>query len=91
MGKFVYEHKIPIGGVLMQVGNYGSIFGINVNVPKTGRQAAVLADKILKGTPAGTIPVVSSEGYLEINYKVAQELGVTVPEGLLSRADRIIR
>ncbi len=91
MGKFAYEHKIPIGGVLMQVGKYGSIFGINVNVPKTGRQAAVLADKILKGNPAGTIPVVSSEGYLEINYKVAQELGVTVPEGLLSRADRIIR
>ncbi len=91
MGKFAYEQKMPIGGILMQVGNYGSIFGINVDVPKTGRQAAVLADKILKGTPAGTIPVVSSESYLEINYKVAQELGVPVPEGLLSRADRIIR
>lgn len=91
MGKFAYKYKMPIGGILMQVGNYGSIFGINVNVPKTGRQAAVLADKILKGTPAGTIPVVSSESYLEINYKVAQELGVPVPEGLLSRADRIIR
>lgn len=91
MGKFAYKHKIPIGGVLMQVGNIGSIFGINVNVPKTGQQAAILADKILKGTPAGSIPVVSSESYLEINYTVAQELGVPVPEGLLSRADRIIR
>jgi putative ABC transport system substrate-binding protein len=91
MGKFAYEHKMPIGGILMEVGEYGSIFGINVDVPKTGRQAAVLADKILKGTPVGTIPVVSSESYLEINYKVAQELGVHVPDGLLGRADRIIR
>ena len=91
MGKFAYEHKLPIGGILMQVGDYGSIFGINVNVPKTGEQAAILVDKILKGTPAGTIPVVSSESYLEINYKVAQELGINVSEGLLARADKIIR
>lgn len=91
MGEFAYKYKIPIGGILMQVGKFGSLFGINVNVPKTGRQAAVLADKILKGTPAGTIPVVSSESYVEINYKAAEDLEVTVPEGLLSRADRIIR
>jgi len=91
MGEFAYKYKMPIGGILMEVGNYGSIFGINVDVPKTGQQAAVLADKILKGKDAGTIPVVSSESYLEINYKAAQELGVPVPEGLLSRADRIIR
>ena len=91
MGKFAYEQKIPIGGILMEVREYGSIFGINVDIRKTGEQAAILADKILKGMPAGTIPVVSSESYLEINFKVAQKLGITVPEGLLSRADRIIR
>ncbi|MBN2011562.1 ABC transporter substrate-binding protein [candidate division KSB1 bacterium] len=91
MAKFAYKHKMPIGGILMQVGDYGSIFGINVDVPKTGQQAAILADKILKGTPAGAIPVVSSESYLEINYNVAQELGIHVPDGLLNRADRIIR
>jgi ABC-type uncharacterized transport system substrate-binding protein len=28
---------------------------------------------------------------LYINYKVAQELGLTVPEGLLSQATQIIR
>ncbi len=91
MAKFAYEHKIPIGGILMQVGEYGSIFGINVDVPKTGQQAAILIDKILRGTPAGTTPVVSSESYLEINYKVAKEFGINVSEGLLSRADKIIR
>jgi len=91
IAKFAYEHKLPIGGITMQVGDYGSIFGIDVDDPKTVQQAAILADKILKGTPAGTIPVVSAESYFEINYKVAQELGVHVSEGLLSRADRIIR
>jgi len=91
MGKFAYEHNVPIGGALIQVGDYGSIFGINIDIRKAGEHAAVLADKILKGTPAGTIPVISSESYLEVNYEVAQRLGVSVPEGLLSRADRIIR
>ena len=75
----------------MEVGGCGSIFGINVDILKTAQQAAEVADKILKGTPAGTIPVVSSESFLQINYKAAEELGVTVPAGMLSRADEIIR
>ncbi len=91
MGRFAYENNIPIGGLMIQVGEYGSIFGINVNIPRTGQQAAILADKILKGIPAGTIPVVSSESFFQINYKVAQKLGVTISESLLSSADEIIR
>jgi putative ABC transport system substrate-binding protein len=91
MAKFAYKHNLPIGGILMQVGDYGSIFGINVDVPKTGEQAAVLVDKILRGIPAGQIPVVSSESYIEINCKVAKEFGIDVSEGLLFRADEVIR
>jgi len=91
MGKFAFEHKIPIGGALMTVGDYGSIFGVNVDSYRSGQQAAPVADKILKGTPAGTIPVVSAENFLQINYTVAQQLGVEVPEGLLGMADEVIR
>ena len=91
MGKFAAEHKIPIGGALMTVGDYESVFGINVNLVSTSQQAAILADKILRGTPTGTIPVVSSESYFEINYKEAQKLGLNLSEGLLARADKIIR
>ena len=90
MGKFAYENNIPIGGLIMHVGGYGSIFGINVDIPKTAQQAAILADKVLKGTPAGTIPVVSSESYFEIDYNVAQNFGIEVSEGLLARADKVI-
>jgi putative ABC transport system substrate-binding protein len=91
MGKFAAKHKLPIGGALMSVGGYGSVFGVNVDIVTTGKQAAVLADKILRGTPAGTIPVVSAESFFEINYKAAQKLELNVSEGLLSRADKIIR
>lgn len=90
-GKFSYEHKIPIGGALMQVGDYGSIFGLLPNAQQAGEQAALLVDKVLKGTNAGTIPVVTEESDLQINVKAAQALGVKVPDGLLQMANQIIR
>jgi putative ABC transport system substrate-binding protein len=91
MARFAAEHGIPIGGALMEVEGYSSLFDVGINHFKTGEQAAPLADKILKGTPAGTIPVVSSESYLKLNYRLAQELGVEVPEALLGMADEVIR
>ena len=91
LGKFADEHRIPVGGALMSMGGYESIFGLNPqNIPQ-GRQVAFLADKILKGALAGSIPVVSAESYFQFNYKAAKKLGLNVPEGLLSRADKIIR
>jgi putative ABC transport system substrate-binding protein len=92
MGKFAYDHMLPIGGVSMSVGkDYGSIFGLTPDAKTTGVQAALLADKIFKGTKAGTIPVITSESFFQINYKAAQALGVTVPDGLLKQADEVIR
>jgi len=52
MGKFPAEHKIPITGALMVVGGYESVFGVNVDIATSGKQASMLADKILKGIPA---------------------------------------
>lgn len=91
MAMFAAAHKLPIGGALNSVDGYGSIFGVNVKSFDAGRQAAPLADKVLKGTPAGSIPVVSSESFLQIDYNTALNLGVSVPEGLLRQADDVIR
>lgn len=91
MAKFADEHKIPIAGALMSVGSYESVFGVHVNNVNVGKQAAFLADKILRGIPAGTIPVVSAENYFQLNYRAAQKLGLNVSEGLLSSANEVIR
>jgi putative ABC transport system substrate-binding protein len=89
--KFAVEHKLPIGGAFISAEGYGLVFGYLSDTVEVGELAAPLADKIFKGIPTGTIPVVSPESHLSINYKVAQELGLTVSEGLLSQADEIIR
>ena len=49
------------------------------------------ADKILQGIPAGMIPVVSAEGHLRVNYKLAKDLGLAIPESWLELAMEINR
>jgi putative tryptophan/tyrosine transport system substrate-binding protein len=91
IGKFAAEHHLLVGGALIVVGDYSSVFGAMVDNIAVGNQAAPLADKILKGTTAGTIPVVSAESFLKINYKAAQALNLAVPDGLLRQAVEVTR
>jgi putative ABC transport system substrate-binding protein len=90
LSKFAAEHQVPMaGGLASQV--QGALFVNGTNFTNVGELAAPLADKILKGTPAGTIPVVTPEQELYFNLKVAQGVGLTVPEGLLKQAKEIVR
>ena len=91
IAEFASEHRIPIGGVLLSSEGYSTLFGVATDNIAVGRLAAQQAHKVLRGIPPGTIPVVSAESYFQLNYKVSQELGLRVPEGLLRQADEIIR
>lgn len=89
--KFAARHDIPVGGADLNTGEYRSLFGLVPDSVAVGKQAALLADKIFKGTPAGTIPVVTPENVFVINYRVAQGLGLNVNDGLLQMANQVIR
>lgn len=91
MARFASRHNLPFGGAYMSIEGHESLFGLVANSIDAGRQAAVLSDRILKGTPAGTLPVASPESIFILNYREAQRLGITVPEGLLRQANEIIR
>ncbi len=89
--KFANEHRVPIGGGMPYTADMGAVFSFAPDNFEMGSMAALLADKILKGTPAATIMVVTPPCYLRLNYKVAQELELNISEGMLNRADKIIR
>jgi putative ABC transport system substrate-binding protein len=87
---FAKEHHLPYGGGQFYQADQGAVFAYSPYNVEMGELAAPIADKILKGAPAGAIPLVSPENHLIINYKVAQELGLTVPEGLLKQASKVL-
>jgi putative tryptophan/tyrosine transport system substrate-binding protein len=58
----------------------------------SGRQAARLVDKILKGTPPAAIPVeVNAQIEFVINLQTAHALGLSIAPEVLFQANRLIR
>ncbi len=55
------------------------------------RRAAYYADRILKGTPAGEIPIELPKYELAVNVATAKALGLPLPQSLLLRADKVYR
>jgi putative ABC transport system substrate-binding protein len=69
----------------------GPLYSYAMKLDPTGRQAARLADQILKGIKPADLPVETTEFFLAINLKTAEAIGLTLPDDILSQADTIYR
>jgi putative ABC transport system substrate-binding protein len=72
---------VDIGGLMSYAPNLYEMF----------QEAAVYVDKILKGANAADLPVEQPAKFLfRVNLKTAKRLGLTIPDGILARADEVI-
>jgi len=85
------EWRLPAvyqGGFVVDM---GGLFSYSPDYYESFRQAAVYVDRILKGADPADLPVEQPTKFeLEINLKTAKALGLTIPDNILARADKIV-
>jgi putative ABC transport system substrate-binding protein len=91
IGDIALEKRLPTVFGYREHVIYGGLVSYGVDLRWCYRRAGYFVDNILRGARPGDLPIeFPTKLWLAANLKTARALGVTVPAGLLARADEVI-
>ena len=90
---FAIKHRLPSMAAVSQAFlSAGVLFFHSHSLDEQYYRLGMYVDRVLKGVKPAELPVERPTKFdLIINLKTAQAIGLTVPESLLVRADRVIK
>lgn len=85
------KHRLPLIYPTREDVEAGGLVAYGAHIPEQYRQAATFVDRILRGVRPAEIPVEQPTKFeLSINRRAAAALGITVPQTIVLRADRVV-
>ena len=86
------KHRLPGMFPTKQYVEEGGLMAYGTSIGDLYRRAATYVDKILKGRKPADLPVEQPMKFeLVINLKAAKQIGLTIPQSVLFRADKVIK
>jgi putative ABC transport system substrate-binding protein len=91
INELAVHYRLPVIHPLRAAAADGGLISYGVDLPNVFRQAAVYADRILKGADPADLPIsLPTKFELVINLTTAKILGIDVPMSLMVRADEML-
>lgn len=85
------RHRLPAIYEWPEQVEDGGLMAYGTSLALLARRTAAYVDRIFKGAKPGDLPIEQPTRFeLVINLKAAKALGLTIPQSLLLRADRLI-
>jgi putative tryptophan/tyrosine transport system substrate-binding protein len=89
---FSLESRIPLIGLSEVWVKAGALFALNVDNDEVGTQCAeAMAATIQKGKAAVVSPLFPHNGFYSLNLKTAEQMKISVPEGIIRGAREVFR
>jgi putative ABC transport system substrate-binding protein len=89
---FTAQHKVPAIYSSSGFVDDGGLMSYGPSGQDTWHRAAWYVDKIVKGTKPADLPVEQPKKFeFIVNLKAAEQIGLTIPQWTLMKADRVIR
>jgi len=92
IARFSIQHKIPTISGWAAIAEAGNLMTYGPVLRESYRRLAYFVDRILRGADPANMPVeLPTKLELVINMRTAKALGLTIPQSVLVRADRVIQ